>query len=386
MTVMGRPGLTSKQKEELWSMWRKGWSISEIGRALERQPGSIFGVLAAQGGISPKPQTRASHALRVDERESISRFIAMGKSMRWIASELHRSPSTISREIARNGGREKYRALRAEERARSNAPRPKRCLLAVNTRLRDIIANKLQIHWSPEQIAGWLRRTFPTNTTMHVSHETIYKSLFIQARGVLKKELVQHLRSHRVMRRARTSTNRGQLRGRIVDAVSIRERPAEVEDRAVPGHWEGDLITGTRNTHIATLVERTSRYTILVKLPGKDSATVIKALSRAIRTMPAELRLSLTWDRGPEMALHNRLKVATGVQIYFCDPQSPWQRGTNENTNRLLRQYLPKGTDLSVHTQATLNQIARQLNTRPRKTLHYKTPAAVLWDSVALTD
>jgi IS30 family transposase len=240
-------------------MWRQGWSISEIGRSQERQPGSIFGMLAAHGGITPQPQRRSSHALRVDERESISRFIAMGKSMRWIASELGRPASTISREIARNGGRLQYRSLPAEERARGKAARPKQCLHAQRQSLRDTVAEKLQHQWSPEQGAGWLRTTFPTNTTIHVSHETIYKSLFIQTRGVLKKELVQHLRSQRVMRRARNSTSRGQLRGRIIDAVSIRERPAEVEDRAIPGHWEGDLITGTRNTHIATLVERTTR-------------------------------------------------------------------------------------------------------------------------------
>jgi IS30 family transposase len=240
----------------------------------------------------------------------------------------------------------------------------------------------LQREWSPEQIAGWLRLTFPQDQRLHVSHETIYRSLFIQARGVLKRELQEHLRSRRTLRRARTATRIGQHRGQIVDAVSIRARPAEVADRAVPGHWEGDLLAGRTNSHVATLVERQSRFTMLVQVRSKDTATVVAALARQMRTLPATLRRSLTWDRGHELAQHAAFTVATDVQVYFCDPQSPWQRGTNENTNRLLRQYLPTGTDLALHSQAHLNRIAQRLNERPRKTLGYKTPAAILAEAL----
>jgi IS30 family transposase len=247
------------------------------------------------------------------------------------------------------------------------------------------VASKLSLQWSPEQIAGWLQRRFPDDSEMHISHETIYRSLYIQARGVLKKELVRHLRTRRVMRRAKRSTTSGQRRGQIVDAVSIRERPADVEQRAVPGHWEGDLISGAKNTHVATLVERRSRFTMLVKVDGKDADVVAKALIRQVRRLPHQLRRSLTWDRGLEMARHRDFSVATDVQVYFCDPQSPWQRGTNENTNRLLRQYLPKGTDLAVHSQADLDRVARTLNQRPRKTLRFQSPAEVFNDRVALT-
>jgi IS30 family transposase len=221
---------------------------------------------------------------------------------------------------------------------------------------------------------------------MRVSHETIYRSLFIQARGVLKRELIGHLRSRRVMRRAKNASTAGQARGQIIDAISIRERPAEIEDRAIPGHWEGDLITGSKNTHIATLVERCSRFTMLVKVNGKDTASVVTALTKQVRKLPAQLRRSLTWDRGMELAEHKRFTVATDVEVYFCDPQSPWQRGTNENTNGLLRQYFPKGTDLSHYSQVDLNKIALRLNQRPRKTLGFHTPAAKLEASVALTD
>lgn len=283
--------------------------------------------------------------------------------------------STISREVKRNGGRSEYRASQADKRAWDNARRPKDCRLAVNDRLRVTVARKLAQQWSPEQVAGWLRRRYPGDGDMQVSHETIYRTLFIQARGVLKKQLLDHLRSRRMMRRSKNATTEGQPRGQIIDAISIRERPAEVEDRAVPGHWEGDLISGTKNTHIATLVERHSRFTLLVKVNGKDTQSVVSALTRQIKRLPAKLRKSLTWDRGTELASHKQFSVATDIQVYFCDPQSPWQRGTNENTNRLLRQYLPKGTDLSVHSQANLDKIAARLNERPRKTLDYMTPA-----------
>ena len=319
------------------------------------------------------------------EREEISRELAGGRSMRRIASGLERAPSTVSREIARHGGRTRYRAVHADDRAWQNAKRPKPCLLATNPRLRMLVAEKLRRDWSPEQISGWLVGTYPDDDTLRVSPETIYRSLFIQARGVLKKELVAHLRRVRTMRSSKHASRAGQGRGGIVDAVSIRERPAEAEDRAVPGHWEGDLIRGSRNTHIATLVERHSRFVLLVKVEGKDTDSVVGALTRQVAHLPDELMRSLTWDRGMELAAHKRFTLATDVQVYFADPRSPWQRGSNENTNGLLRQYLPKGTDLSVHSQEHLDGIALKLNSRPRKTLGYATPATRLEQAVAAT-
>jgi IS30 family transposase len=255
------------------------------------------------------------------------------------------------------------------------ALRPKLCRLAVHKELQGVVAKQLSLDWSPEQISGWLRVQFPDDETMRISHETIYRSLFIQARGVLKKELVKHLRSNRMMRRSKKASSEGQPRGQIVDAVSIRERPAEVDDRSIPGHWEGDLISGAKNSHIATLVERKSRFIMLVKIDGKDTTSVVSALIRQVQNLPTELRRSLTWDRGMEMARHKDFTVATDVQVYFCDPQSPWQRGTNENTNRLLRQYFPKGTELSGPSQSDLDAIAAHLNERPRKTLGFRSPA-----------
>ncbi len=295
--------------------------------------------------------------------------------MRAIAAQLGRSPSTVSREIARNGGYYDYRASRAEQAAWNRAQRPKRCKLACHKPLRRIVAKKLQSQWSPQQIAGWLKREYPGNEDQHVSHETIYKTLFIQSRGALKQELLQCLRSKRVMRRGKTSSLKGQGLGKIPTAVSISERPASVEDRAVPGHWEGDLIAGSNNTFIATLVERHTRYVMLAKIDNKNTQTVISALIKQSRKLPNELYKSLTWDRGSELTDHQRFTLATDIKVYFCDPQSPWQRGSNENTNRLLRQYFPKGTDLSVHSQSKLSAVARQLNERPRKTLDYETPA-----------
>jgi IS30 family transposase len=306
--------------------------------------------------------------------------------MRQIARALQRSPSTISREIARNGGQRCYRATQADANAWQQARRPKLCRLAQNGKLRRLVANKLAMEWSPEQVSGWLKRAYPDDETLHVSHETIYKSIFIQTRGVLKKELQKHLRTQRSFRQSRQSSSRGQRRGQIVDGISIRERPAEVEDRAVPGHWEGDLIAGFASSYIATLVERHSRFTMLVKVNGKDTNTVVTALSKQVRKLPDQLRRSLTWDRGVELADHKTFTLATDAKVYFCDPRSPWQRGTNENTNRLLRQYFPKGTDLSVHSQSELNKIARRLNQRPRKTLGYKTPVDKLQACVASTD
>lgn len=385
MARTGWPGLSAVQKAELWARWKEGESLSDIGRALGKHAASVFGVVRRYGGIAPAARHRRPQALTPAERETISRGRAAGLSMRQIAGELGRAPSTVSREVARNGGVTGYRATEADERAWDHARRPKRCKLACHCRLRQIVARKLQQHWSPEQIAGWLRRTYAEHPSLQVSHETIYRSLFVQSRGVLKTELVKHLRSGRLMRHGARATTAGQPRGQIIDAVSIRERPACAEDRAVPGHWEGDLICGSHNTHIATLVERHSRFTMLVKVDGKDAATVASALVRKIKRLPAELRRSLTWDRGSELAQHKQLTMATDIQVYFCDPSSPWQRGTNENTNRLLRQYFPKKTDLSVHSQAYLNKVARELNQQPRKTLGFETPADKLSASVALT-
>ena len=378
MVQRGRRGLSPSQKAELWRRWKRGESLSDIGRALQKHAASIHGVVRLHGGFAPAERKRSRSALTLSEREEISRGIAAGLSRREIAAMITRSVSTVSREIARNGGEGRYRAAEADEKAWDRGRRPKKCRLAINPRLRSIVANKLKMDWSPQQIAGWLKTEFPNDASLHVSHETIYRTLFVQARGALKKELISHLRSGRMMRRAKTANTKGQARGQIVDAVSIRERPAEVNDRAVPGHWEGDLLSGVRNTHIATLVERQSRFTMLVKVGGKDTQSVVSAISHQIRKLPAVLRRSLTWDRGTELADHKRFTVATDVQVYFCDPKSPWQRGTNENTNGLLRQYFPDGTDLSSFSQSDLNRIALRLNQRPRKTLSYRTPAATL--------
>jgi len=375
MARMGRPGLSDSQKLELWQRWKAGESLSDIGRALGKHAASIFGVVVSKGGIVPSIRRRAPLVLQLGEREEISRGIAANCSIRKVAATIGRAPSTVSREIARHGGRDRYRASEADFEAWESARRPKPCRLATRHRLRWVVAQKLKLDWSPEQISGWLKGEFPDDENMRVSHESIYRSLFIQARGVLKKELIGHLREVRVMRASKKASTAGQPRGRIVDAVSIRQRPAEVEDRAIPGHWEGDLLSGSNNTHIATLVERHSRFTMLVKLEGKDTARVVTALSKQVRKLPSELRRSLTWDRGMEMANHKNFTIATDVQVYFCDPQSPWQRGTNENTNRLLRQYFPKGTNLSGYSQSDLNKIALRLNQRPRKTLGFQAPA-----------
>jgi IS30 family transposase len=383
---LGRPGgLSAAGKKELWNRWRAGESISDIARSLQKPPGSIHGMLEATGGFSPPERRRRRCALTPPEREEISRGLASGDSLRAIAARLSRPASTVCREINRNGGRRNYRAQKAEERASKRARRPKRCLLAIDDRLRELVAEKLKEHWSPEQISGWLKREYPSDETMRISHETIYRTLFVQARGALKRELLVHLRSRRMMRRSRRASTKGQPRGQIKEAVSIRERPAEVEDRAVPGHWEGDLLAGSRNTHVATLVERSSRFVMLVGVGGKDTESVVRALGEQIRRLPRTMMATLTWDRGMEMAAHKQFTVATDVAVYFCDPQSPWQRATSENTNRLLRQYLPRRTDLSVYDQDDLDLIALKLNTRPRKTLGYDTPAATLAKTVALT-
>jgi len=369
----------------MWERWRKGESLQQIAQLFERNHSSIQRILAETGGIRPAQRRRSRLALALAEREEISRALASGHSIRSIASLLKRAPSTISREIQRNGGQRCYRASQADQAAWDRGRRPKTCRLAENRMLARLVATKLQMMWSPEQIAGWLKRTYPDGENDQVSHETIYRSLFIQARGVLKKELFQHLRRTRAMRRSRHHTQKSDDRRRIHDAVSISERPATAEDRAVPGHWEGDLLCGNRSSQIATLVERQTRYLMLVKVASKDAETFANALVKNARKLPQELYKSLTWDRGTEMAGHKRFTLATDIQVYFCDPRSPWQRGTNENTNGLLRQYFPKGTDISTYSQAKLNAIARKLNERPRKTLNYETPAERFHQSVAST-
>ncbi|ROM94655.1 IS30 family transposase [Pseudomonas brassicacearum] len=376
---------TESQKKLMWDHWQKGDSLQHIAQLFDRNHSSIQRILAETGGIRPAVRRRSRLALTLAEREEISRAVVAGNSIRSMAALLGRAASTISREIRRNGGQGCYRANRADQAAWDRAHRPKVCKLVENRTVAQIVADKLQLQWSPEQIAGWLKRTYPDDTSYQVSHETIYRTLFIQARGALKKELLEHLRRTRAMRRSRHHTQKKENHGRITDAVSIRERPAAAKDRAVPGHWEGDLLCGSRNSQIATLVERHTRYVMLVKLDGKDSETVISALTENARNLPQELYKSLTWDRGKEMADHKRFTVATDIKVYFCDPHRPWQRGSNENTNGLLRQYFPKGTDLAGHSQATLNEVARQLNSRPRKTLDYETPAERFSQSVAST-
>ncbi len=380
-----RSRLSLMQRTDIWSRWKAGQSLHEIGRAFGKPHSSIRCLLLPRGGIPPAVRRRSRLALTLPEREDLSRGIASGSSIREIARHLDRAASTVSREVSRHGGRPAYRAHDADSQAWESALRPKRCLLAVNCKLRNIVASKLILDWSPEQISGWLKIQYPDDESMRVSHETIYRSLFIQARGVLKKELMDHLRSKRRMRRSRHATVSGQSRGQIVDALSIRERPPEVEDRAIPGHWEGDLLSGAKNSYIATLVERHSRFAMLIKVPSKDTEVVVAALSQHVGKLPATLRRSLTWDRGLEMAKHKAFTVATDVKVYFCDPQSPWQRGTNENTNLLLRQYFPRGTELSAYSQAQLDQVALRLNQRPRKTLGFETPASKLQASVAST-
>jgi len=385
MSEAKRARLSLTQRTEVWRRWKAGQSLHEIGRAFGKPHSCIRCLLLPRGGIPPAARRRSRLALTLAEREDISRGIASGSPLREIARRLDRAASTVSREISRHGGRLAYRAHVADHHAWDSALRPKKCLLAVNRKLRNMVASKLMLDWSPEQISGWLKMHYADDQSMRVSHETVYRSLFIQARGVLKKELMDHLRSKRRMRRSRHATASGQSRGQIVDAISIRERPPEVEDRAIPGHWEGDLLSGAKNSYMATLVERHSRFAMLIKVPSKDTEVVVAALSQHVRKLPATLRRSLTWDRGLEMAKHKTFTVATDVKVYFCDPQSPWQRGTNENTNLLLRQYFPRGTDLSAYSQAQLDQVALRLNERPRKTLGFQTPASKLQTSVAST-
>ena len=377
---------TQTELAGVWDRWEKGDSLNAIARDLDRSHSTVQGALARSGGIRPAPKRRSRLALSLGEREEISRGIVAGLSIRTIAAQLGRAPSTVSREVNRNGGRRRYRANKADEAAWERAERPKTCKLAQNPALARVVAEKLIAWWAPRQIAGWLKRTYPDDETMQVSHETIYKTLYIQARGALKQELIRHLRRTRAIRRSRHHTQKTSDHGRIVDAVSISERPPEAEDRAVPGHWEGDLFCGSNNSQIATLVERHTRYVMLVRVPSKDTKTVIRALIKQAHKLPRELYKSLTWDRGKEMADHKRFSLATDIQVYFCDPQQPWQRGSNENTNGLLRQYFPKGMDISKVHQNRLNAVARQLNERPRETLNFYSPAEKFAECVAAID
>ena len=373
---------TEAEIAEVWERRRAGELTRSIARRLGRNGSSIRRLFEDAGGVRPAPRRRAEHHLSLTEREEISRGVAAGESLRVIASRLGRAPSTVSRELARNGGRDGYRAHRADRAAWRRARRPQPCRLATNPALREAVEDKLTVRWSPQQISGWLRRTYPDDEAMYVSHETIYLTLFIQARGGLKRELTQHLRTRRANRRPQGKTSPSG-KGQIVDPVMISERPAEIEDRAVPGHWEGDLLMGKRQTAIGTLVERWSRYVMLFPLPDGHSAEAVRvALAATIEQLPEQLWETLTWDQGKEMAQHAQFSVDTGVQVYFCDPKSPWQRGSNENTNGLLRQYFPKGTDMAALTQADLDFAAHQLNGRPRQTLHWMTPSEKLAEAL----
>lgn len=386
MTKRIRKTFTEEERHRCWQLWRQGLGYSDIAREIASKPGTVFGLIRLNGGFSPPQRQRSMRHLTLSEREEISRGIAQGLPIRQIATQLNRSVSTVSRELSRHGGLHQYRASKADDMAWNNALRPKICKLATHPSLCNFVADKFQSRWSPQQISGWLSRHWADNKTMQISHETIYKSLYVQARGVLKKELMSQLRYGHKMRHTKMHSTRGD-RGtiRIVNGLSISDRPAQANDRAVPGHWEGDLISGSDNTHIATLVERYSRYTILAQIAGKDTDSVIQAITREMLKLPATLRKTLTWDRGMEMAKHANFTIATDMQVYFCDPQSPWQRGSNENTNRLLRQYYPKKTPLNIYEQSDLDEVASVLNDRPRKTLGYKTPVEVLYETVALT-
>ena len=376
---------TDSQKSQMWDRWQRGESLQKIARLFDRHHSAVRGILLVSGGIRPPVRHRSPRSLTLAEREVISRGLVIGYSIRAMALSLRRAPSTISREIARNGGSETYRASQADESAWARARRPKLCKLVMHRALARWVAEKLQHHWAPQQIAGWLKHCNPDDTSCQVSHETIYRTLYIQSRGALKKELLAHLRRTRTMRRSRHHTQKTDDHGRITGTVSISERPASVDDRAVPGHWEGDLLFGDKNSQIATLVERQTRYVMLVKVTRRDTVTVINALIKHAHKLPRELYKSLTWDRGSEMAGHRRFTLATDIQVYFCDPYHPWQRGSNENTNGLLRQYFPKGVDLSGVTQAKLNAVARELNERPRQTLGFETPAERFQQAVAST-
>jgi len=382
---MARTALTAQEQAAVWREYQAGSSLRSITRTLGHSMDVLRVVVASTGGRQPRAPRRSPLRLTVGEREEISRGVVVGESCRLIGRRIRRPGSTVSREIARNGGRPRYRACEAEVAMWRRARRPKAAKLTTRPRLREVVEAKLAARWSPQQIAGWLRRTHPDDRELQVSHETIYMSLFVQPRGVLRKELARYLRSRRMVRRPRTSrppNGQGQLR----NAINISARPAEAADRAVPGHWEGDLLLGSGNSAMATLVERSSRLTLLVRLPnGRSSEPVLTALAERIVTLPEQLVRSLTWDQGKEMALHAQFTIDTGLQIYICDPRSPWQRGTNENTNGLLRQYFPKGTNLNAVSQGELDTVAAELNARPRQTLGWWSPSEKFAEAVAMT-
>ena len=376
---------SERQRALMWERWRAGESLQHIAQLFDRNHSSVPRILAQTGEIQPPPRRRSKRSLTLAECEEISRGLAAEDSIQTIARRLSRAPSTICREIKRNSGDKGYRADSADGLAWQRALRPKACKLVATPALAKIVAAKLQLEWSPQQVAGWLKRTRPDSEGSHVSHETIYRTLFIQARGALKKELLEHPAAH-PCHASLTSSHAEDRGSRSYPRRRFDQRsPATVEDRAVPGHWEGDLLCGSGNSQIAALVERQTRYVMLVKVDSKDSETVANALIKHAGKLPQELYKSLTWDRGTEMAGHKRFIIATDIAVYFCDPKHPWQRGSNENTNGLLRQHLPRGIDLSVYSQAKLNAVARRLNERPRKTLDYETPAERFHQAIAST-
>ncbi|ELM3618381.1 IS30 family transposase [Aeromonas sobria] len=377
---------TAKEKAFVFDLWKRGTGFSDIAKILDSKPGTIFTMLRDTGGIKPTERRRAVAHLTLSEREEIRAGLSAKMSIRDIARALNRSPSTISREVQRSRGRRYYKAVDANNRANRMAKRPKACLLERNSRLRELVLEKLELKWSPEQISGWLKRTMPRQKAMQISAETIYKTLYFRSRSALHHLLVKHLRRSHSLRHGKRHTRKGE-RGtiNIVNGISIHERSRHIDNRRTFGHWEGDLVSGTNNSHIATLVDRKSRYTIILKLSGKDAGSVNQAITEKFKTLPRKLRQSLTWDRGMELAKHLEFTANTGVKVYFCDPQSPWQRGTNENTNGLIRQYFPKKTCLAQYSQQELDTVAAQLNSRPRKILKFKTPKEVIEKSVALT-
>lgn len=376
---------TQDEKDLVFRLWKQGSGFSDIGRILNAAPGTVFTALRETGGIKPNPRKRNKQHLTLEEREEIRVALSAKMSLRAIARMLNRSPSTISREVARNRGRRYYKAVDADNRAKRMAKRPKLGILERNPELRKIIMDKLELKWSPEQISGWLSVEYSRRKYMQVSHETIYKSIYVRAKSIIHHSFTQYLRRGRPMRHSRYHRRSGDRSfTNIVNGVSIHKRSKNIDNRKSLGHWEGDLVSGSRNTHIATLVDRKSRFTIILKLAGKDAESVHTALLAAFKQMPAEYRKSLTWDRGMELAKHAELTKEIGIPVYFCDPQCPWQRGTNENTNSLIRQYFPRKTDLSPHSQEQLNDVATQLNERPRKILKYKTPSHMIEKGVAM--
>ena len=370
---------TKEERDLVFDLWKQGAGFSDIARTLDSKPGSIFTILRDFGGIKSEKRKRSQQHLTIEEREEIRAGLSAKLSIRAIARQLGRAPSTISREVNRNRGRRWYKALGADRRAWRKAKRPKACALALNNELRNLVIEKLQLNWSPEQISGWLKVNKSRDLDMQVSHETIYKTLYVRSRKILDHSLTARLRRSHKMRQGKQHSRSGH-RGtiKIVKGVSIHERPNGIEARKSIGHWEGDLVTGAANTHIATLVDRKTRYTIILKLKGKDAVSVNGALLDAFNSLPSTMKKSLTWDRGMELAKHATFTSEANVPVYFCDPQSPWQRGTNENTNSLIRQYFPKKTCLSQHSQDKLDLVANQLNERPRKTLNFVTPKEMM--------